>query len=398
MPVFSYRAVDLGQKAASGIVEAATPTAARAMLRDQGLRPVSVALSHHRTPTRAAKLSTKLLCQSTSQLATLLAGGVRIDEALQIVSRGARAPAAGLLLDVRAAVLEGRSFAAALAEHPSAFPEFYRACIAAGEQAGRLPQVMTHLADFVDRQERSRQKLQLAMIYPALLAGVSLLIIGFLLVYVMPSIVKVFVSHGADLPFLTRALIAVSTFFQTWGLALAAGLAGVTLLAKTWLGRAPNRLRLDRGLALAPLVGSGVRQISAARFCASLAMLVGSRTPLVEAMAAAAAVTPNLYVRSKVLQAASAVREGMSLHHALGQAAVFPPMLLAVVASGENGGDLATSLARAAIDLDRELETHTSAALALVEPVVVLVMGGAVLLLVLAILLPIVRLNSLAAA
>jgi len=396
MAVFNYRAVDAAGRSSKGMVEASSPAMARASLREKGLFPVAVATSRARQGQGAASLSAKALCQLTSQLATLLAGGVRIEEALRIVAAGAKPGAASVLLAVRALVVEGRSFAAAMGEYPAAFPEFYRACVAAGEQAGRLPAVMAHLADFVDRRERSRQKIQLALIYPALLAGVSLLIVGFLLVYVMPGIVKVFVSHGSDLPFLTRALIALSNFAQHYGAALIIAILALSLLGRAWVSKPANRQRLDRRLAITPPFGVAVRQVNAARFCASLAMLVTSRTPLVEAMAAAAAVTPNLHIRSQALMAANQVREGASLHGALSLAAVFPPMLLAVVASGESGGDLPSSLSRAALDMDRELETQTATLVALVEPTVVLLMGGAVLLLVLAILLPIISLNNMA--
>jgi general secretion pathway protein F len=400
MPTFGYRAMDTAGKASRGVVEAATLTAARALLRERGLLPVSVkpAATARRREILAwnRRVSAKALSQVTGQLSTLLGANVRIEEALRIVGDVVEGPAAGVLLSVRGAILEGRGLAAALGDHPGVFPEFYRASVAAAEQAGRLPQVMAHLADFVDRRERSRQKIQLAMIYPTLLATVSLLIIGFLLVYVMPSIVKVFVTHGATLPILTRGLIALSNLAQRYGAALALTALAAGLAMRQTLKAPANRLRLARFLANRSPLSSFVRRINAARFAGSLATLVTSQVPLVEAMLASAAVTPNLHIRQKVLAAAGRVREGASLHRAMSEARVFPPMLLAIVASGEGGAGLGDSLTRAATDLDRDLETQSAALVALVEPVVVLFMGGVVLLLVLAILLPIISLNNMA--
>lgn len=414
MAAFVFRAVDPTGKPQRGVIEATSEVAARGLLRDQKLLPLSV------TPTSGAaqssapllstvgrqislgrlfkpKLTARGLATVTRQLSTLIGSDVRIEEALRLVAQqSAATPAGPLLLDVRSAVLDGRSFAAALGEHPDAFPEFYRASIAAGEHSGRLSQVLDHLADFVENRHRNQQKVQLALLYPALLAAISAGLMVLLLVYVVPNIVKVFVSRGAELPLLTRGLIGLSSLIQNYGWLFLVIAAVFAWLARRWTKVEGNRLALDRFFATRRPFSRFSRQVNAARFSGSLATLVQSDVALVDAIAAAAAVTPNRYIRSRAIQVAARVREGASLSSAMTEADVFPTMLIAIVASGESSGRLGRSLRKASDDLDREVEALAATIVAMVEPAVLLFMGGVVLLMVLSILLPIMSLNSLA--
>jgi general secretion pathway protein F len=405
MPAYAYRAADRAGAAKKGIIEASSPAAARAALREQSLLPLSVAPAAERGArlgslqlprfSRAA-ISSKALATVTRQIATLVGSDIAIEEALRLVAVQTEQPAANaLLLEVRGAILDGRSFAAALAQHPKAFPEFYRASVAAGEASGKLPDVLNHLAEFVENRQANGSKLQLALLYPALLALVSFGMMVLLMVYVVPDIVRVFVSRGADLPILTRMLIAISWFLQHFGLYLVLAFAVLLLLWGRWARVPANRLRMDRFFSERRPFRRFSRQLSAARFAGSLATLVGSAVPLVEALHAAAAVTPNRWVREKAIGVAQRVREGISLRAAMQEAEVFPTMLVAIVASGESSGRLAPALGRAAGELERELDALVSTLVSLVEPLVLLVMGGLVLTMVLAILLPIINLNNL---
>jgi general secretion pathway protein F len=347
-------------------------------------------------PSLRRGISARQLATVTRQIATLVGSDIAIEEALRLVATQSEQPAvSSLLLDVRGAILDGRSFAAALGQHPRAFPEFYRASVAAGEASGQLPDVLNHLAEFVENRQANGQKLQLALLYPGLLACVSFGIMVLLMVYVVPDIVKVFVSRGADLPFLTRALIAGSWFLQNFGLYLLIAIAALILLFARWVRVPANRLRLHRAFIERRPIRRFSRQINAARFAGSLATLVESAVPLVDALHAAAAVTPNAYVRERALHVAQRVREGISLRAAMTEAGVFPTMLVAIVASGESSGKLAPALGRAADELERELDALVSTLVSLVEPLVLLIMGGLVLTMVLAILLPIINLNNL---
>lgn len=409
MPAFAYRAVDATGKARRGVLEAASPSGARQSLREQNLLPLSVeATGPARTGSDAAsappwerwlrpRLRPKVLAVVTRQLSTLIGSDVRIEEALGVVARqNAAGPAGPLLLNVRGAVLEGRGLAAAMADHPEAFPDFYRASIAAGEQSGRLADVLAHLTEHVESRERARRKIQLALMYPALLAGVSGAMILLMMIYVVPDIAKVFVTRGAELPVLTRGLIAISDALQRWGWLILIGVIALGFGVRRWYAAPDNRMRVARLIARTPPLAAFSRQLNSARFAGSLATLVRSDVPLVEAVTAAAAVVPNVWVRTQASAVADRVREGTSLTRAMTDADCFPPMLLAVVASGESGGRLGDAVGRAAVDLERDLDQTTAAFVALVEPAVLLFMGGVVLLLVLSILSPIVSLNSLA--
>jgi general secretion pathway protein F len=408
MPAFSYRAVDQTGKALRGVVEAPNVVGARKALRDRNLILTSVELA-----TEAAagpgkrdidlarlfrpRVGAKALAAITRQLSTMIGSGIRIEEALRILGdQNARRPEGSVLLNVRGAILEGRSFAVALGEHPRVFPDYYRASVAAGEQSGRLDDVLAHLTDFVERRERSRRKVQLALIYPALLAVVSMLIIGLMLVYVVPDITRVFVSRGAELPLLTRALIGLSDMVQKFGWIMMILLAAGILAMRQWLRNEANVLTVTRLIAQRQPTARFSIQMNAARFAGSLSTLVRSGVPLVDAVNAAAAVTPNAWVRTRAQLVAVRVREGASLQRAMTEADCFPAMLIAVVASGESSGRLGEALARAATDLESDTEALTATLVSLVEPTILLMMGGVVLLLVLAILMPIVNLNSLA--
>lgn len=395
MPAFAYRAVDKAGAERRGLIEAASAPVARGLLRDRALLPLSVeaaAVRRSRSLRPSGRIGARALASLTRQLATLVDSDVNIEEAIRLAAEQGDARVRAILLDVRGSVLEGRSLAGALGFHPGAFPDYYRASVAAGEQSGRLAEVLVHLADFVETRHRNRQKIQLALLYPVLLGLVSFGMIALLLVYVVPDIVRVFVSRGAELPFLTRALIAVSGALRSYGPAAAILLAAAAALCLRWAAVPANRLRLDAQIARTRLS----RQHNAARFAASLATLLQSAVPLVEAIEAAAAVTPNHHARARAMTVAARVREGASLRTAMAEAEIFPPMLVAIVASAEASGQLAPALGRAAAELERELDALSSTLVALVEPAVLLLMGGIVLLLVLAILLPIIGLNNLA--
>ena len=400
MPAFAYRAVDPRGASQQGVIEASSASAARQMLRDRELLPTSVEAANDQTAAPSIfsrrKISARALATVTRQISTLVSSEVNIEQALQLIAEQAEnAALRSLLLDVRGAILDGYSFAAALRLHPATFPELYTSSVAAGEQAGRLSHVLVHLADFVENRHRNAQKVQLALLYPALLALVSFGMMALLMIYVVPDIVKVFISRGAELPFLTRALIAISGGLQSYGLIMLIALIAAVLTFARWVRVPANRLRFDRSIATTWPLARFSRQTNAARFAASLATLVQSSVPLVEALNAAAAVTPNHHIRKTAIDVTRQVREGSSLQAAMAKSGIFPPMLVAIVASGENGGQLGPALARAATELDRELESMASTLVALVEPLVLLMMGGLVLLMVLAILLPIINLNNI---
>lgn len=412
MTAFAYRAVDAAGRRTRGVIEAGNAAGARRALRERALLPMSVVASHGSEETRAAatrgriatlrvrfgrRVSSRALATATRQLSTLIGGAVRIEEALRLIAAQGESPAlAALLLDIRGTVLEGSSFARALTRHSQVFPPYFCASIAAGETSGRLPEVLAYLADFVESRHRAGQKLLLALLYPALLAVISAGMMTMLMIYVVPDIVRVFVTHGADLPLLTRMLIGLSAFIAHFGIVTLVVAVCAIVLARRELARPERRLALDQILATRWPFARFSQQANAARFASTLATLVQSSVPLLDALTAAAVVIPNSYVHRQAMGVATRVREGESVHRALAAADIFPPMLVAIVASGESGGELGPALARAAAELDRDVEAQIGLIVSLVEPAVLLLMGGLVLLMVMAILMPIIGLNNLA--
>lgn len=408
MGVFSYSAVDADGRDHAAVLEAANAAMARSALRERNLLPIAVeaasgdgaAAGGGAAPRRAGfwrgRLDGRSLSLVTRQFSTLIGTGVAIEEALAIVGREATRPrTAALMLDLRSRIVEGASLAQALDAHAGSFPEFYRASVAAGEQSGRLGDVLGHLAAFVEARQKNRQATKLALIYPALLALVSVGIIVALLIYVVPDIVRVFQARGGDLPLLTDGLIAVSGFISSWGWAVMLVLLLAWFAFKAWVANPRNRLAFDRLLLLKAPTRTFVRQANSAQFAGTLATLVNSGVPLDEALDTAAKATPNRHMRAKITGIAERVREGSSFRQAVAGAAVFPPMLTAMIASGEAGRQLGPVLERAAADQQRELDALVATLVSLVEPGVLLLMGGIVMLIVISILLPIVGLNDL---
>lgn len=394
MPGFRFVATTAGGQRQEGKITATSQQAAIRSLRAQGLlpldvkavgRPISFSLPT-RTPLKPSELAVL-----TRQLATLLDSGVRIEDALMAVGRQSGTRLAVLTTDMRATILDGHSLAAALAKHPQVFDVFYIASVRAGETAGRLAAVMTHLAAHVETRSRNRNSVQLALIYPAILALVSVAVVVALLVFVVPDIVRVFASRGAALPGLTRALIALSDGLLVWWPWILALLSVVTGAAWQALRRDTARQWLHQTLLRVPLV----RQMAAVQFSGTLATLTQSGVALDDALTAAAGTVGNLTYRATLKEIATAVRDGAALSQAMARHRVFSPVMITMVASGEAGGSLPGALARHAKDTSQRLDATIKALVGLVEPLVLLVMGGVVMLLVLAILLPIVNLNNL---
>lgn len=402
MAAFEYLALDPRGRQQKGLIEADSPRQARQLLRDKQWAPLEVKPARAREDSTrpglslGRGLSARDLALLTRQLATLVQAALPIEEALRATAaQSSSAKIKSMLLAVRARVMEGHSLAAALREYPSAFPELYRATVAAGEHAGHLGLVLDQLADYTDQRQQSRQKIQLALLYPMILLVASLAIVSLLLGYVVPDVVKVFVNTGQELPALTRGLIAASNLVKSWGwlivLVLVAGVLGL----RAALRDTAFRRRWDALLLRLPLVGRLSRATNTARFASTLAILTRSGVPLVEALSIAAAVIANLRIRERVVEAAQKVREGTSLTRALEATGEFPPMMLHMIASGEKSGELDQMLARTARNQENDLAAQIALLVGLFEPFMLVFMGAVVLVIVLAILMPILSLNQL---
>jgi general secretion pathway protein F len=300
-----------------------------------------------------------------------------------------------VLLQVRSRVSEGYTLAYAMAEFPQVFNEMYRAMVNAGEHAGYLGPVLEQLADYTEQRQYTGQKLKMAMIYPFILVGVAIAVVVALMVFVVPELVGIFTHSERELPLLTRSLIAASEFFRAWGIWLLVGLVFVLLLVRRLLRNEGRKTAWHRFLLRVPGLSRLIVAMDTARFASTLSILMASGVPLLDALRIAGQVLNNRVLRQDSREVAERVAEGSTLHRALRQSGRFPPMMVHMVASGEASGELETMLERSATNQERELEMTLGTVMALFEPLLVVVMGGMVLLIVLAILLPIFDLNTM---
>ncbi|MEP1267973.1 MAG: type II secretion system inner membrane protein GspF [Marinobacter sp.] len=401
MPAFDYKALDSRGKQKQGVVEADAPRAVRQQLRERGLTPLAVEPASEKQArsnplSSRGSLATADLALVTRQLATLIQSGIPIEQALSAAAQQSTKPRIrSMLIAIRAKVMEGYSLADSLGEFPRAFPRLYRSTVAAGEHAGHLDLVLNRLADYTEARQEARQKIQLAAIYPIILSVVAIAIVVFLLTYVVPDIIEVFVKQGQELPALTAAMLAVSDFLGNYGIYLLI-LIIIALVAFRWSLKKPSfRLRFHKSLLNMPLFSGMVRGVNTARYASTLSILTTSGVPLVEAMRIAGEVLSNDHLREELRDAARKVSEGGSLHRSLDQTGYFPPMMLHMIASGEASGELDSMLERTATMQENTLQSKIAAIVGLFEPMMLLLMGVVVLIIVLAIMLPILNMSNL---
>ncbi len=398
MSAWRYVALDAQGNRQRGEMEADNPRAVRARLREQGLLAEEVAprdavTAGGGTDRRVPALALALFSR---QFATLLVAGLNIERALAaLVDQEESDRLRGVLASVHQDVLAGHGLGQTLGRHHRAFPRYYAAIIQAAEEAGALAQVMERLAVYLERGQALRQKVGVALIYPAIVTLVAFLVIGVLLTYVVPQVVAVFDQSRQTLPWLTRALIAVSDLFrETWWIGVILALAGA-FTAHRLLAIEAVRLQWHQFMLRLPIIGVLRSGLACARFANTLSVLVASGVPIVNALGFAGAALDDEVFRRATTQAAARVREGQSISGSLKQGGVFPGMLLHLVASGEASGELAKVLEQAARQQELAAEARLAALTAVLEPLLILIMGAVVLVIVLATLEPIIDMNRL---
>jgi general secretion pathway protein F len=403
MSGYRFEALAPDGKIRRGVLESDSPRQARARLREQGMLPVQVEPIGGKETTAARglslgrrRLSASALALLTRQLATLLAAGLTVEQAMNaLIEQSDKQTERQLLAAVRGDVLAGQPLARALGRHPGSFPPVYLTLVEAGERSGKLADVLARLADYTEDREQLRGKVMLAFIYPVLVTSVAVTVVTGLLVYVVPQVVQVFRNTNQALPLLTRALIALSDFLRGYGGFLLVVLVAAAFGARAALAVPSIREKWHRWLLRLPVFTPLYRGLNTARLASTLAILVGSRVPLLTALRAGAGVVSNLPMRRALEEAAEHVQQGSTLARALGASKLFPPLMVHMIASGEASGRLAEMLERTAEQQGRELERRVATFVALLEPLLILVMGGVVLVIVLAILLPIFELNQI---
>lgn len=404
MPSFEYEALDLTGRSRRGVVSADSARLARRELRRLQLTPVSISAPREGGAgaggaKKPARIKPAELVNLTRQLAVLIAATTPLEEALNAVAlQTEKQTSRKRLLAVRERVLEGWRFADALAEDKKSFSDLYRAVVAAGEASGDLAGVLDRLATMLEKNRAMLNKAIASLIYPIALALVAIVVVTALMTQVVPKIVEQFRTFDAKLPFVTEFVIGISNFLGNYGLLLLASIALGGVLF--WQGmRTPAfRLAFDRWILTVPLIGKLLRGLDGARFARTLSTLFAGGAPLLDSLAGAQRTITNTYMKDRLDGAITQVREGTSLAAALKRANVLPPMMVHMLAAGERAGAVPLMLDKSAAQLEDEFDTASTIALRLLEPTIIIAMGGVVMLIVVSILLPILRLNSLASS
>lgn len=407
MPGYKYEALDETGQVRKGVQEADSERQVRQNLREQNMVAIQVdamleksgvAGASSQTPVSGWRksLSPAQLSLLTRQLANLIGAGLTIEETLNALIEQAEVERQRqILAGIRSQVLAGQPLSKAMESFPLVFPPVYLSLVRAGEISGQLNKVLQRLADYIEERQVMRQKVLLAFIYPAMITLVALLVVTGLLTYVVPQVVAVFRDTHQSLPLLTRALIALSDFLRATGIFWLIGLTIAVWAGKRALRNEAIKLRFHRALLNAPLIGRFLRDTNASRLASTLAILANSGVPLLTAMQAGAGVVTLLPLRYAVEEAARKVREGGSLSKSLGKGKLLPPAMIHLIASGEASGKLGQMLEQSASQQSQLVQQRLAILTGLLEPLLILVMGGVVLLIVLAILLPIFEMNQL---
>ncbi len=403
MAAFNYTALNTEGREQHGVMEGDSARQIRQKLRDQGLTPIEVMPVSEASQTkvgrftfqRRQKIRVTDLAMITRQMATLLSAGIPLEEALHgVAEQTEKNKVKGILIGVRAKVLEGHTLAFGLSEFPHAFSPLYRATIAAGEQSGHLDVVLNRLADYTEQQHEMQQKIQQALIYPSIMTVVSTLIVVFLLIYVVPKMISVFSTAHMVLPASTRALIAISHGLHIYGIYMLLGVAAIIFAFFRAMRRLPFKVRVHRILLKLPMLGKTIKSVNTARFARTLGILMAASVPVLEAMRISSDLVTSIPIQEAISEATLKVREGANINRALKQTAYFPAMSLHLIASGEASGSLEAMLERAALNQEREVQGLIENILRLFEPALILIMGSIVLYIVMAVMLPVFSIDQ----
>ncbi|ODS24605.1 type II secretion system protein GspF [Candidatus Endobugula sertula] len=413
MGAFRYQAINAKGRVVKGTLESDTDRQVRTRLRQQQLKPISVekVSASHLTAKHSGnssvsklfklrlggvKIAVKDLTLLTRQLASLVQSGMPLAESLQAVAKQTRKDAVkDVVLHVRSRVLEGRSLAQAFADYPRIFDSMYRAMVNAGEQAGFLGPVLERLSEYAETSHAARQQLKSAMVYPIILVIVCIGIVIALMVFVVPQLTSVFTRAKQELPWMTQLLINVSDFLQQHGLLCFAVVIAWIVISRWWLNREQNLRKWHKLQLKLPLIGHIVVQADSSRFASTLGMLISSGVPLLNSLRISNQTMANSILCEQAEQVAIAVEEGSSLHKALDKTEVFPPLMVQMAASGEANGTLSEQLDYSAKSQQRELDLQLSAALGVIEPITIVLMGFVIGFIMAAIIVPIANMSNL---
>ncbi len=404
MAAFEYIALDQSGKQKKGIMEGDTPRQIRQQLRDKQLIPLEVesvtgAQKKKTTQNKSSFFQTKIsaadLALITRQIATLVRAAIPVEETIKGVAEQSEKPKQrSMLMGIRSRVVEGHTLADALSEYPGVFSELFLSMVAAGEKSGHLDLVLERLADYTESRQEIQSKISGALVYPIILTVVSVGIVTFLLGYVVPEITSSFTQSGQELPWITQALLSMSDFVKAWGIWMLIAIITAIVGFKYLLRNPATRLKWDRWKLKSWGLGRVIKGMNSARFARTLAILNQSSVPLLEGMKIAGDVMTNTELKKAVKEASIKVREGSGLKVSLQQCGYFPPMMLHMIASGENSGELEQMLDRAADNQEKQFDNMIGTMMNMIGPIMILIMGSFVFAIVLAIMLPVFSLSD----
>ena len=403
MPRYRFEALTYAGKSERGSVEGESVRAVRQALMAKQLVPITIDLEAEwaKQPfwtkwlSKNKPLSRADLAIITKQLAILVRSGVQIDEALSVLAEEAsQAHIKAVLQSVVSELRAGLPLSRAIAGQPLSFDPLYQGVVGAAEQSGKMGQVLTQLAEFLEKRQALKQKAMGALAYPAMLTGVAFMIVLFLMTYVVPQIARVFQSSKQALPFSTRFILGLSDFLMNWGWLLLIMIVAAIFYSRRALAKEDIRLKVDRALLNAPLLGPLLLGFETARFANTMAMLVSANVPILTALHSARSTLSNSVLKAAIDSTEDRLREGVSLARALGSQGVFSPILIHLIRSGEASGKLAEMLKYGAENAELESEQKTKIFTSLLEPLLILVMGLMVLGIVMAVMQPILEMNS----
>ncbi|MAP95819.1 MAG: type II secretion system protein GspF [Ponticaulis sp.] len=401
MPTFEYVALSPAGKREKGVIAADSARAARRELRVRQLNPLKLNEAREKAPSRFSGFRVSPVSQSdllliTRQWAMMIGSGTPVEETIQASATQAEKPGLRkVLLSIRTSVTEGYRLSEALADHPKVFNGLYRSIVAAGETSGDLGSVLERLAEYLERSRKVRQTIQAALIYPCVLALTALVVMTGLMTFVVPKVVEQFTTMDQQLPTLTRVVIGISDILRVYGLVILAGVVLAIFGFSRLLKQRHIKYGVDAFLLKLPVVGPMLTQMNTARFARTLSTLMGNGAPVLESLQAAKGSLSNAVFQDAVAQIIVRVREGASISRTMKASGAFPALITQLAASGEASGKLPEMLLRGAKYLEDEFESATAIALGLLEPLIILILGGLVALVVLSIMLPILQLNSL---
>lgn len=400
MPTFEYQALETQGKRVKGLISADSARAARKELRLRQLTPLKLQEAREKKDSRFTFLERSALSGSdllliTRQWAMMIGAGTPVEEALQATATQSEKPGVRkVLMDVRTSVAEGYRLAEALGNHPKVFNALYCSIVAAGEASGQLGSVLERLAEYLERTRKVRQAIMTALIYPCVLAVVALSVITGLMTFVVPKVVEQFSHMDQELPMLTQVVIFISDLLRNFGILILIGVVLSVFGFSRMLRLRQVKVLFDKLWLRLPVFGKMLSQINAARFARTLSTLIGNGAPVLESLAAGKGSLQNAVFQDAVAQVIIRVREGSSISRAMKATGVFPPMMVQLATSGETSGQLPDMLLKSAAFMEDEFEATSKVALGLMEPLIILLLGGIIAVVVMSIMLPILQLNA----